>query len=43
MWGRGYFACSTGNVTDEMVKEYIEKHTETEEKFKVKEGDDFES
>jgi putative transposase len=23
LWGRGYFCCSSGNVTDEMVKEYI--------------------
>jgi len=25
MWSRGYFACSTGNVTDQMVKEYLEQ------------------
>ncbi len=24
LWARGYFACTTGNVTDEIVKEYIE-------------------
>ena len=24
LWARGYFACSTGNVTDEVIKEYIE-------------------
>ena len=24
LWARGYFVCSSGNVTDEMVKEYIE-------------------
>ena len=35
MWARGYFACTTGNVTDEMVKAYIEGHTETEDSFKV--------
>ncbi|TXK92789.1 hypothetical protein BMR07_16645 [Methylococcaceae bacterium CS1] len=22
MWARGYFACGTGNVTDEMIKSY---------------------
>ncbi len=33
MWARGYFACSTGNVTDEMIKEYIHNHSEK--------GDDF--
>lgn len=41
MWARGYFACTTGNVTDEMVKAYIEGHTETDDKFKV--SSDFES
>jgi putative transposase len=25
LWARGYFCCSSGNVTDEVVKEYIEK------------------
>ena len=24
LWARGYFAASTGNVTDEVVKQYIE-------------------
>ena len=24
LWARGYFACTTGNVTDDVVKEYIE-------------------
>jgi len=23
MWARGYFCCSTGNVTDEVIAEYI--------------------
>jgi putative transposase len=23
MWGRGYFAASSGNVTDEVIMEYI--------------------
>ena len=27
MWARGYFCCSTGNVTDEIVAEYIAKQT----------------
>jgi len=30
MWGRGYFAASTGNVTDEMVADYIEKQAQQE-------------
>ena len=24
MWGRGYFCASSGNVTDEIIKAYIE-------------------
>ena len=28
MWARGYFAVSTGNVTDEIIKQYIESHKE---------------
>tara|TARA_B100001059_G_scaffold218411_1_gene238555 strand:+ start:538 stop:756 length:219 start_codon:yes stop_codon:yes gene_type:complete len=24
LWARGYFVCTTGNVTDEVIKEYIE-------------------
>jgi len=43
MWARGYFACSTGTVTDEMIEAYIEGHTETEDRFQVVEADDFES
>ena len=38
MWARGYFACSTGNVTDEMIKTYIDGHTEKDDEFHV-EGD----
>lgn len=26
LWARGFGAWSTGNITDEMVQEYIEKH-----------------
>ncbi len=40
MWARGYFACGTGNVTDDMIRQYIEGHTEKEDGFKVA---DFES
>ena len=25
-WSRGYFCVSSGNVTDEMIKKYIENH-----------------
>ena len=35
IWARGYFCASSGNVTDEMIKEYIEKHKSK------KEDDDF--
>jgi len=34
MWGRGYFACSAGNVSSEMIAQYIEGHTEADS-FKV--------
>ncbi|MDX8389522.1 MAG: IS200/IS605 family transposase [Mariprofundaceae bacterium] len=40
MWARGYFACSTGNVTDNMIKVYIDGHTEQNDNFKLA---DFES
>jgi putative transposase len=32
-WGRGYFVASSGNVTDEVIMEYIQKQD-------VEEGDD---
>lgn len=35
LWARGYFAVSVGNVSEEMVKEYIEHH------FDGTEGDAF--
>ena len=35
MWARGYFACSTGNVSDEVIKAYIKSHTETDDEFRV--------
>ena len=38
MWARGYFGCSTGNVSEEMVKAYIEGHTETEDSFRLADG-----
>jgi putative transposase len=30
LWGRGYFAASSGNVTDEVIMEYI-RNQEVEE------------
>ena len=29
-WARGYFVCSTGNVTTKMIEEYIKHHFEGE-------------
>jgi putative transposase len=29
LWARGYFAASSGNVTDEIIKHYIESQGET--------------
>jgi putative transposase len=31
MWARGYFCCSSGNVTDEVIVEYIEKQGQEED------------
>ena len=34
MWARGYFCCSSGNVTDEVITEYIESQRhDTDEEF----------
>lgn len=38
LWARGYFAVTTGNVTDEMVKQYLEHHfegTDGEDVFRI--------
>ena len=35
MWARGYFACSTGNITDEMNKDYIANHGDEDDDFHV--------
>ena len=34
LWARGYFAVSTGNVTDEIIAEYIERQDEVERRRK---------
>ena len=31
LWGRGYFSSTSGNVTDDMINEYIDKHTDAHE------------
>jgi len=36
LWARGYFCCSSGNVTDEVIKAYIENQNhDVEDQFKV--------
>ncbi len=36
MWSRGYFCCSSGNVTDEVIAEYIaNQNQDMDEDFKV--------
>ena len=40
LWARGYFVCSSGNVTDEMIAEYIRTQgaePQDDERFKVRE------
>lgn len=36
LWGRGYFVSSSGNITDEMIKEYIENQdVEKDDDFRI--------
>ncbi len=36
LWARGYFCCSSGNVTDEVIAKYIaEQNIDQDEDFKV--------
>ena len=35
LWARGYFCCSSGNVTDEVIKAYIEQQNQEDNDFKV--------
>ena len=40
LWSRGYFVCSSGNVTDEMLAEYIrtqDAEPQDDDRFKVSE------
>ena len=37
MWDCGYFCCSTGNVTDEMIKNYMEQQDAEDDIFRVEE------
>lgn len=39
VWARGYFAASSGNVTDEVIKAYIEQQDlEKEDDFRITES-----
>jgi putative transposase len=41
VWARGYFCCSSGNVTDEVVKEYIANQIEeNDDDFRVEGAED---
>ena len=35
LWARGFFAVSTGNVTTEMIENYIKNHKDEEDEFRV--------
>jgi len=36
LWARGYFCCSSGNVTDEVISEYISNQShDRDDDFKV--------
>ncbi|MFT4204517.1 MAG: transposase, partial [Chitinophagaceae bacterium] len=36
LWARGYFVSSSGNITDEIVKEYIENQdVEKDDDFRI--------
>ena len=35
LWARGYFCATVGTITEEMIKEYIEKHTDEADNFTV--------
>ena len=40
LWGRGYFVCSSGNVTDEAIAEYIRlqgAESQNDDRFQVSE------
>ena len=40
VWARGYFCCSSGNVTDQVIADYIAKQGEAgPEDFRVEHGD----
>ena len=36
LWGRGYFCATIGVITEEMIKEYIERHDDSSDNITVK-------
>jgi putative transposase len=39
LWARGYFCCSSGNVTDQVIADYIANQGQGPEDFRVEHGD----
>ena len=35
MWAGGYFCCGSGNVTDEVIKQYIAQQEDADETFQI--------
>ena len=33
LWAIGYFVRTSGNVTDEVIKQYVERHGKEDDKF----------
>ncbi|WP_375603735.1 IS200/IS605 family transposase [Wolbachia endosymbiont of Anurida maritima] len=34
-WGRGYFSATSGHITDEVINEYINKHTDAHQHHSI--------
>ncbi|MCC8419199.1 MAG: transposase, partial [Rickettsia endosymbiont of Glossina mortisans submortisans] len=34
-WGRGYFSTTSGHITDEVINEYINNHTEAHQPVSI--------
>ncbi len=39
LWARGHFCCSSGNVTDQVIADYIADQGQGPEDFRVEQGD----
>ena len=35
IWARGYFCCSSGNVTDDIIRQYIAQQEENDDTFRI--------